>query len=51
MIARIRSALAWHLFQSRVRKARLQAVASHAPRREIDARQRAVVNAALRGGR
>lgn len=53
MIARLlkrwRSDRHWRRFQSSVARQRADAVARHAPRRQIDARQRAIVNAALRG--
>ena len=51
MIRRLRSIIHWRRFQSRVRKARAQAVRSHARRSHIDARQREIVNLALAGGR
>lgn len=53
MIARFlnrwRSDRQWSRFQSAIARERADAAARHAPRRQIDARQRAIVNAALRG--
>lgn len=42
---------AWREFQERIARERAEAVNKHARRREIDARQRAVVNAALEAGK
>lgn len=51
MLARFRSWLFWRRFQRSTAKALSEARARHACTREIRARQRATVNAALRAGR
>lgn len=48
MIRRLFSVIAWRRFQARVRKAREAARRSHRATRQINARQTATVNAALR---